>query len=357
MGLRNAVGVASTLQSTEPRAKLMNVANVNPISCLCQEPDAGRWVSSYGGPRVSPYAQAIIDAYDLTIPFFSTVPFHLTGATVEQRNALTSPNQYDVLIIGAAINGFNADNGDSGQEVYLNVQDDKSKAPWVTPSPIGWAPLVSFGGVDLNPMPILKLPEAYFLPRHTVLEHNINNMTNSGATGGSITWVGVQLINIDKRPAPKMVTLPNGTPVGVGQRQPLWIPVALGREGYLAGVFLWTVDAGSMFVHYTPPLDCDFEVHDISGADIFSFFGSPQDPNNVLIKIADMGDREMWRPDRAPSVAVAGDFTQIYPALPFTKPYILKKGHRLQISVMNNNTSMAFENMFLTVRGVRLCEF
>ena len=49
--------------------------------------------------------------------------------------------------------------------------------------------------------------------------------------------------------------------------------------------------------------------------------------------------------------------TQIYPALPFTEPYLLKKGHRLQISLQNNNTSTGFDNMFLTIRGVRLCAY
>jgi len=330
---------------------------INPASCLCFEPDSGRWVSAYGGPKISPYAEAIAGHYDVVIPDWLTVPFNLKGSTAERRSVVEPPNQYDRLLLGAAINGFSTSNGDTGQQVYLNVADDKSKAPWVTPSPIGWAPLTSFGGVDLNPMPVLKMPEAFFLPRHTSLEHDIYNMTNSGATGGSITWLGLQLINIDKRPAPDCVTLANGDQVRVGARQPIWMPVPLGREVYLAGVFTWNVDAGGAYTHYTPPLDCDCEIHDVAGSDIFSIGGAALDPGNILIKITDMGDREMWRPDKAPSVAVAGDFTQIYPALPFTKPYILKKGHRLQISIQNNNSSTGFVNMFLTIRGVRLCAY
>jgi len=330
---------------------------INPASCLCFEPDSGRWVSAYGGPKISPYAQAIVDHYDVVIPSWLTVPFHLTGSNTERRYIVQPPNQYDRLLIGAAINGFSTTNGDSGQQVYLNVSDDRTKSPWVTPSPIGWAPLTSFGGIDLNPMPILKMPEAFFLPRHVSLQHEIYNLTNSAATGGSITWIGLQLINVDKRPGPEQVTLPNGSVVRVGARQPLWMPVPLGRKVYLAGVFTWTFDAGGTWTHYTPPLDCDCEIDDIAGSDIFSFAGATLTPENLLIKITDMGDREMWRPDKAPSVAVAGDFTQIYPALPFTKPYILRKGHRLQISVQNNNTSLGLTNMFLTIRGTRLCAY
>jgi len=365
MGLRHAVAMADpnanawAASAMRPSGTVMEQSDgaINPASCLCFEPDSGRWVSAYGGPKISPYAQAIADRYDVVIPDWLTVPFHLTGSTAERRYVVEPPNQYDRLLIAAHINGFGTSNGDSGQQVYLNVSDDKSKAPWVTPSPIGWAPLTSFGGVDLNAMPLLKLPEAFFLPRHTSLQHDIYNLTNSGATGGSITWIGLQLINIDKRPAPDSVTLPNGAQIPVGAREPIWMPIPLGREVYVAGVFTYLVDAGASYTHYTPPLDCDCEIHDIAGSDIFTTGGTGLDPNNVLIKVMDMGDRKMWRPDKAPSVAVAGDFTQIYPALPFTKPYILRKGHRLQISIQNNNTSTGFDNMFLTIRGVRLCAY
>ena len=327
-------------------------------ACFCpDEFDSGLWVNHWGGPRITPYAQAIADCYDVVIPFFMTVPLRLQGSTSERRIITTSPYQYDTLLMGAHINGFDAENGDSGQQVYLNVSDDRTRLPWVTPSPIGWAPLTAFAGLNLNVMPILKLPEAYFLPRHVSLEHSIFNLTNSQAVGGSITWVGLQLINTNKNcPAPEKVTLANGNVFRVGQRQPLFMPLPMGRESYVAGVFSYQVVAGGNYIQYTAPLDCDAEIHGIASADLFTAEGVTLDPDNLLIKVSDMGDREMWRPDRAASTSVVGDFTQVYPSLPFTKPYTLKKGHRLQVSIQNN-TDEAFNNMFLTVRGVRLCEY
>src|SRR5215475_1093975 len=165
MGLRDGVAVSApgtviastTMRPSGTQAQQTGGA-INPASCLCFEPDSGRWVSAYGGPKISPYAQAIVDHYDVVIPDWLTVPFHLVGSTAERRYIVEPLNQYDRLLIAAHINGFGTSNGDSGQQVYLNVSDDKSKAPWVTPSPIGWAPLTSFGGVDLNAMPLLKLP-------------------------------------------------------------------------------------------------------------------------------------------------------------------------------------------------------
>jgi len=328
-----------------------------PFKDKVDEADWGRWVTHYGGPRLSPYAQAIANEYDHAVPFWRTVPFHLTGSSTERRYVVSNPNQYDTLIIGAHINGFDENNGDSGQQVYLNVWDNRTKLPWVTPSPIGWAPLTAYGGVDLNAMPILKLPEAYFLPRGVELVQSIFNFTDIQATNGSITWVGVELVNFDGRCAPLDVTLANGHKVRIGARQPLFMPLPLGRETFSAGVVQLQINAGSNYIQYTAPLDCDAEIHDVASADLFSQLGQTLDPDHLLIKITDMGDRDMWRPDRAPSTGVVGDFTQIYPALPFNKPYTLKKGHRLQVSVQNNIPSTALTNVVATIRGVRLCEY
>src|SRR5262245_28677755 len=132
--------------------------------------DWGQWSVSYGTPLLTPYAQAIIAQYDQSVPLFLSVPFNLQGSTAERRMIQSAAQQYDCLIIGAAINGFGVSSGDSGQQVYLNVWDKRTLLHWVTPSPIGWAPLTAFGGLNFNAMPILALPEAYFLPRHVELQ-------------------------------------------------------------------------------------------------------------------------------------------------------------------------------------------
>ena len=263
------------------------------------------------------------------------------------------------LLLGAAANGFGTVGSvtDSIQRTFLSVFDNRTRNPWVSPSPIAWAPVTAFAGLDLNPMPILKMPEAYFLPRNVELVHDIFNFTDEQSTNGTITWYGLQLTNACGKAAPECVTLANGKTVRVGQRQPLWMPLPMGRESYVAGKTTYNAQAGSNYIQYTEPLDCDAEIHGIVSANLFSFGDTPLDPDAVRIKVTDMGDREMWKPTKAPATAVVGDFTQAYPSLPFNKPYILKKGHRLQVSMQNNIPSTALTNVFLTVRGVRLCEY
>lgn len=325
-------------------------------AAICpNEFDWGQWSVSYGVPKLTPYAQAIIAQYDQSVPLFLSVPFSLQGSTSERRMIVAAPQQYDCLLIGAALNDVTG--GDQGQQIYLNVWDRRTQLHWVTPSPIGWAPLTAFAGLPPFTMPILALPEAYFLPRHVELQHEIWNFTDIGAEGGNITWVGLQLINACQKPATDRVTLANGKTVKIGSRQPLLMPVPIGLQTFDAGVFSWIIDVGGQYVSYTEPLDCDAEIHDVASACLFSSNDTLLDPDNVLIKITDMGDREMWRPDRAPSTAVVGDFTQVFPALPFTMPYILRKGHRLQISVQNNIPLTQLENVVITIRGVRLCEY
>lgn len=329
---------------------------MNQPSCICPDMlDSGNWITGYGGPVVSPYAQAIINEYDIAIPGYLTVQANLTATANERFNATSSPYQYDLLLIGAHLKGFAG--SDNGQFAFMNVWDRRSLLPWVTPSPIGWAPLTAFCGVNVQPTPILKLPEAYFLPAHVELNHNFYSLTGAEIDPGTVTWVCVQLINRNGRPGPGRVTLANGTQVNIGQRQPWFAPIGLGRLTYSAGTHEWDILAGANYVSYTEPMDCDVEIHDVASAHIFEVGDSALDPDTLQFKISDMGDRDMWRPGRSPSTAVLGDFSQIYPALPFNKPYILKKGHRLQISVLNTNSTQGYTNAFIVLRGVRLCEY
>ncbi len=327
---------------------------------ICPEEfDSGLFIGHWGGPKISPYAQAIVDLYDIVVPYYLTVPFHLTGAHLERRYVVAPPYQYDSLLLGAAINGFGTVGSipDSEQRTFMSVSDNRSKMPWVTPSPIAWAPMTSFGGLDIQPMPILKMPEAYFLPRNVSLVHDIYNLTDEQSTNGTITWVGLQLTNHCNKPAPDCVALANGKTLKIGSRQPLWMPLPMGRESYVAGKTTYTAVAGGNYIQYTEPLDCDAEIHGIVSANLFSFGDTTLDPDAVRIKVTDMGTREMWKPTKAPATAVVGNFTQALPSLPFNKPYILKKGHRLQVSMQNNMPSTGLVNVFLTIRGVKLCEY
>lgn len=328
------------------------------MECVCpEELNSGNLIKYFGGPEWTPYAQAIAEAYSTIVPFYLTVPTTLTGATRERKTFKTDPYQHDVLIFGAHVNIGNVDSGDSGQQVFLQVADLRTGIPWATPNSVNGSPATAFGGSQVQPMPILRLPEAFFLPRFVELQHDWKMINAATVTGGSITWVGVQMINhCPENPQVDCVTMPDGRTIKVGSRLPWFSTLGLGRESWSANSLTFNMNAGSHYLSYTPPQDCDIEIHEIN-ANFFSQAGVSSNPQLIQVKISDAGEREMWTPDLAPSPAVLGSFSQAYPSLPFTKPYILKKGHRLQFLVRNGNPSTAIGNAYATIRGVRLCEY
>jgi hypothetical protein len=320
-------------------------------------PDFGAQIAGLGARVITPYAEAIMACYASVVPSFQTVQLNLTGATVEQRLILSDRSQFDQLFFSCHIQGFNNDNGDNGQIVFMNVDDLRSGRSWVAPTPVGFAPLTAFGGVDNQATPNLRMPEAFFLPGNVRLRHYINNLTNSQATGGTVTWVGVQLAQPFEGKTPECVQMINGDVVRVGDRAPLFLSVGLGRKSFVGGVTTYSVGAGSRYLAYTPPIGCDVEIHDIS-ANFFSEFGTPVGAEAVEFQVVDVGARKMYGPTQNYSQSLMGDFTKVFPAMPFSRPYLLKKGHRLQLSVQNNiNPNLALTNAFAVIRGVRLCEY
>lgn len=305
-------------------------------------------------PKWTPYARAIADQYEVVVPVYITVPTTLTN-TVREIRTVTAPGYlHDILIFGAHINiGSNA-SGDNGQLVFLQVTDQRTGIPWVMPSPVNAAPATAFGGSRFQSMPVLQLPEAFFLPKNVELRHDWF-MYSSAVTGGTLTWVGVQLINPRNGKSPETVLMEDGTEVKVGSRLPWLATTGLGNEISVIGAPNYAMAAGSRYRHFTPPNDCDVEIHDIA-ANYFTQGGVSSSPNNILLGLSDKGQREFWTVNLAPSPAVAGDFTKAYPSLPFSKPYILKAGNRLQISALNLN-ALVINNAYATVRGVRLCEY
>ena len=318
--------------------------------------DSGNWVGSYGGPEWSPYAQAIADHYAVQVPWYLTIPTTLTGVALQRRTILSVPYQHDILIFGAHINIGTDAAGDNGQLVFLQVTDLESGVSWVTPNIINSAPATAFGGSRTEVTPILKLPEVYFLPKYTRLKFDWSQPTGANVTGGSITWCGVQLSQPRDGKAPEFVATPNGETIRVGSRMPWLSTVGLGRRTFTAGDLAFQMVAGGRYLQYTPPVDCAVEIHDIH-CNFFTRAGVDMLPNNVMVKITDAGERGIWTPDLAPIPSTFGSMTQVYPGLPFTKPYLMKPGHRFQLSVQNNNAALAINDAMVTIRGVRLCEY
>jgi len=317
------------------------------------ELNSGNYIN-YWGPELTPYARAIAEHYSQQVPYYLTVPTKLTGTAREDRVSVTDPYQYDSLIVGCHIAMGSGANGDNGQQIFLQVEDLRTGLLWSTPGQVGTSPCTAYGGSRAAAMPILKLPEAFFLPAHVRLKHTFS-VISSTATGGFLTWIGVQLINPFQEGAPKTVQMPDGSTIRVGTRMPWLSTIGLGTEISVIGSLRYVLGAGNIYTQYTPPMDCDVEIHDIE-ANWFTQNGSDKLPDNVLFSIADKGEPRMWQPSRSPAPAVMGDSTKAYPSMPFTKPYRLKKGHRLQITTQNTDSG-DINDAYITVRGVRLCDF
>lgn len=309
--------------------------------------------ASKAGLQWTPYAQAIAAHYPTIIPLYTTVPTGLTGAG-QERYISTEPLQHDALLFGAQLLiEDSAAASDNGQQTFLSVGERRSGLFWVSTGFPDAIPATAFGGVAGQPMPVLALPEAYFLPAGSELQHIWKSLVNA-TSGGVITWIGVQLINKTGVPAPACVDL-DGCLIKVGGRLPWFDVLGLGLQAASAGIPTFSLVNQIQFTGYTAPADCDVEIHGIE-ANFFLENGVSTTPDNIRITISDEGDRRMWGFNFTPAPAIAGSYTQGYPSLPFTRPYLLKRGRRLQFDIFNLSGADLNEG-YLTVRGVKRCSY
>lgn len=331
------------------------------MSSFCKI-DTGDWVSSAWGfsPEWTPYAQEIADHYPIQVPVYLTFNVSLPSVTPPPRLVqVTQPQQHPTLIFGASA-VVDDIAGESGfvepNFIYLNVTHQETGIPWGVPNRIGFFPLPAIAGIaggapaqapEVFITSIVKLPEAFFLPAHHRLKLEWTRLGQLTVTTLRMTFVGVQLIH--PQPgfrAPTKITMPNGNEIAVGSRLPWLATVPIGRfsGGGQVGVF----PVGEQVSQFLPPQDCDVEIHDCFSNDA-----------GILIqsKLTDMGSHTDWTPNFTPQEAIFGFMRQVNPALPFAKPHLLRRGHRMQIAMVNNNPALIFGGLTATMRGVRLCEY
>jgi hypothetical protein len=313
--------------------------------------------SAWLGPQWTPYAQTVANNYSVQVPWYLTLPTNLTGTNYEQVTVVTDPNQYDVLILGALINIGDDANGDNGQQVYLQITDLETGISWSAPNLLNYSPATAYGGVANQVTPVMRLPEAFFLPRKSRLKLDWTNSTSNftAAIGGSITLVGVQLSGAE---APENITLPDGNIIGIRSRMPWFASIAIGAIGLgivINNQLTFGFPPGTRFLQYAPPSDCNVEIHDIicnfllqSGVDVQS--------DMISVKISDAGQKGMWTPNPSFIGAAFGDYRKANPAQPLPKPYLLKQGHRIQLMTLNAGITTLQESI-VTLRGVRLCKY
>lgn len=317
----------------------------------------GDWVgSSWRGPKWTPYANLIASHYKQIVPWYLTMPSGLSAPPSRNTN-VTKPFLHDVLIFGCSAFVTGGTTGTNGQFILLQVTHEETGLSWCPPNVLNAAPLPAYAGINNNQTPIVPLPDAFFLPKHTSLRLDwAASFFADQAFDAKITFVGVQLIKPFSGEAPKQITMPSGHTINVGDRIPWFGTCGIGRRLNalaLAGPG-FVLAGGEQRAQYLPSVDCDVEIHDL-----YSNILSVVIDANLVIKLVDMGTDTNWNPTRSPIAAIFGNETSLNPALPFVKPYLLKKDHRINIVAQNNVGAGggSVSNGLLTVRGVRLCEY
>lgn len=302
--------------------------------------------SPYPGIHFSPYALAIAQKYERVYPWFSTVDTSLTNVSREHKVVTSTPLAYDVLIMGAHTQ---MTSGDNGQNVLLQVSDLRGNYLWTVPNSILGSPASAYGGVNSNPMPLLQLPEAFFLPRNVELKHEWK--TYGLASGGSITWLGVALFDRKPDHDPEWITMPSGEHIRIGDRLPWLNTIGLGEEISVLGAPAYVLGASNQFVGFSDSVNHRVSIYDlVSNFNVQS--GVTTDPEDILISFADKGFAQTWTPRRAPSTGFLGSPDSAWPAMQLPVPYELAPGNRVQISVLSRK-SVSITNAYITLRGVQ----
>ena len=338
-------------------------------------------LGQYSLPRWTPYAEAIAANFKNVVQFYLNVPTTLTGTASERRTVIVPAHQYDRLIFAAHVqacvdSGAAADDivtevddtvitedavddvvteggGTSpamcgGQQVYLQVWDKRSGTKWASNAPIDAAPLSAYGGSSEEVMPFIKLPEVFFLPKNVDLRCDFS-VLNETITGGRITFVGVQL---SEGEAPEYVDIPQGR-VKVGSRVPWFAVIGMGRMQHVDPLFQF--NSGRRNIGYTQPAECDVEIHDIHGQFTIAVEELGANPDLIQFALAETGQRSLWTQTFTPSRNFLGDTTKAFPVLPLPIPYLLKCGHKIELSMFNNVSGVAVSNGFVVIRGVQRC--
>lgn len=303
------------------------------------------WLRGYPGLHLSPYAVAIASKYKRVLPWYATIGTTLTNVTREHKIVTMDPLAYDVLIIGAHTQ---ITDGDNGQNVLLQVSDLETQYLWTVPNSILGSPATAYGGVQTNAMPVLQLPEAFFLGGHVELKHEWK--TYGTATGGSVTWIGVSLHDRKPTEDPHFVMMPDGNPIRIGDRLPWLNTLGIGEEISILGNPAYVMGARHQYMAFSDSVERRVSITDLV-ANFFEQGGSSSNPQNVLISFGDKGNPQTWS-IKGPSVSFLGDPATAYPALPLPIPYELAPGNRVQIGVLNRNNA-AINNAYITLRGIQ----
>lgn len=328
------------------------------------------WNSS---PRWTPYGRAIAAHYPIQVPLFQSIPVTLSNVPADLSIAqviLTRPQQYDVLIWG--LSASQSPTIQQAGQAYLNITHEETGVPWVVPNQIGYAPLPAFAGMNTvggfgGPnMPVMRLPEMFFLPKNTRLRLSFlrSRLDVTPSVNILMNLHGVQLINHRFGfQTPDKITMVNGEEIPVGSRVPWLACIPYGaRPNVAAGraFFDYELIGLQQTVSYTPSSDCDVEICDIYASFLDSTFENFADVRLLRTKLDDTRERNDWTPQFIPVQSIFGSMINLDPCMPYPKPHILRADHKILMTAQNNDTggiSNPVNDGTVTFRGVQRCKY
>lgn len=296
---------------------------------------------------MTPYAQAILDCYEDHHPLIISVPTKFAGTNYEITNVVTHPQQYDTLILGTSSQVSTESDSGTGP-VLLKITHSATGLSWNSSAPLDASPIRHLSGAIGEKSPIMPLPEAFFLPAKTWMTHRWQNNANSATTGGSLTYLALQLTRPKGGVSPTHVTMPDGCQIPIGTRRPWFFTVPVGQEVPSSGIVFYTLTSGQKFIEFTEPDGCDVELHGIT----------TNLPNSNLVsfqvKLADVGSPPYWSMEQSNAFAVFGEPTQAYNFSPLPLPYLLKRTHRMRVNFLYSpGSDLQFVQRYITFSGVR----
>src|SRR5262245_21917680 len=123
--------------------------------------------------------------------------------------------------------------------------------------------------------------------------------------------------------APLTVPMPDGRIIEVGSRIP-WLGttgVGLRDDTFASQGPGYALAPRNQRTQFLVSANCDVELHDLYA----NFITGAVNTANLVFKLVDMGTSTYWNPSKSPVTSIFGSELQVNPAMPFTKPYLLKK--------------------------------
>ena len=127
------------------------------------------------------------------------------------------------------------------------------------------------------------------------------------------------------------------------------------RRMQLGQPALFQLNSGRRMIGYTQPAECDVEIHDIHGQFTIALDEAGSNPDLVQFALAETGQRKLWTQTFTPSRDFLGDTAKAFPVMPLPIPYLLKCGHKIELSVFNQTGGDSVGDGFVVIRGVQRC--